>query len=101
MKHFTLNNGTTIRSEKQAAAEFLSVHATHDEIKSDLAELKTVIKDNAAFAWFRHGIALKLQKTSSFDKIGAIRLLRELGASEKQIAKLTKLGTTQRVSLAK
>ena len=101
MKHFTLNNGETIRSEKQAAEAFIIVHAMHDETKSDLATLKTTIKDNDAFEWFRHGVALKVQKTSSFDKIGAIRLLRELGASEKQIAKLTKLGTSQRVSLAK
>ena len=101
MKHFTLNNGTTIRSEKQAAAEFHNVHAMHDETKSDLATLKSAIKDNDGFAWFRHGVALTVQKTSSFDKSGAIKLLRELGATDKQIAKLTKSGETKRVSLAK
>ena len=101
MKHLTLNNGTTIRSEKQAAAEFHNVHAMHDEIKSDLATLKTVIKDNDAFAWFSHGIALKIQKTSSFDKSAAIELLQKLGATDVQIAKLTKTGETKRVSLAK
>ena len=85
MKHLTLNNGTTI----------------HDEIKSDLATLKTVIKDNDAFAWFSHGIALKIQKTSSFDKSAAIELLQKLGATDIQIAKLTKTGETKRVSLAK
>ena len=90
MKHFTLNNGTTIRSEKQAAAEFHNVHAMHDETKSDLATLKTAIKDNDAFEWFRHGVALTAQKTSSFDKSAAIDLLRELGATDQQIAKLTK-----------
>ena len=101
MKHFTLNNGTTIRSEKQAAAEFHNVHAKHDETKSDLATLKSAIKDNDGFAWFRHGVALTVQKTSSFDKSGAIDLLRELGATDQQIAKLTKSGETKRVSLAK
>tara|TARA_R100000306_G_C4366537_1_gene137909 strand:+ start:949 stop:1323 length:375 start_codon:yes stop_codon:yes gene_type:complete len=101
MKHFTLNNGTTIRSEKQAAEEFHNVHAMHDETRSDLATLKTAIKDNDAFSWFRHGVALTVQKTSSFDKSGAIDLLRELGATDKQIAKLTKSGETKRVSLAK
>jgi len=101
MKHFTLNNGATIRSEKQAAAEFHNIHTMHDETKTDLATLKTAIKDNDAFAWFRHGIALTVQKTSSFDKSGAISLLRDLGATDKQIAKLTKSGETKRVSLAK
>mgnify|MGYP003679259091 FL=1 len=101
MKHFTLNDGTTIRSEKQAAEAFIIAHAMHDETKSDLATLKTTIKDNDAFEWFRHGVALKVQKTSSFDKSAAIILLRELGATDKQIAKLTKSGETKRVSLAK
>tara|TARA_R110000765_G_scaffold404968_1_gene501440 strand:+ start:45 stop:350 length:306 start_codon:yes stop_codon:yes gene_type:complete len=101
MKHLTLNNGITIRSEKQAAEAFLIVHAMHDETKSDLATLKTTIKDNDAFEWFRHGVALTAQKTSSFDKSGAIILLRELGATDKQIDKLTKSGETKRVSLAK
>ena len=101
MKHFTLNNGTTIRSEKQAAAEFLSVHATHAKISSDLDTLKSTIKENDAFAWFRHGIALTTPPTKSFDKTGAIRLLRKLGATDNQIAKLTITGKTQRVSLAK
>ncbi len=101
MKHFTLNSGTIIRSEKQAAAEFHNIYAMHDETKSDLATLKTVIKENDAFAWFRHGIALTVQKTASFDKSAAISLLRDLGATEQQIAKLTKSGETKRVSLAK
>jgi hypothetical protein len=100
MKHLTLQNGTTIRSEKQAAAEFFIVHALNEVTKTDLATLKSVIKEND-FAWFRHGISLTMQPTSSFDKVGAISLLRKLGATEKQIAKLTKSGATKRVSLAK
>tara|TARA_R110002012_G_scaffold230077_1_gene402738 strand:- start:525 stop:875 length:351 start_codon:yes stop_codon:yes gene_type:complete len=101
MRHFTLNDGTIIRSEKQAATEFHNVHAMHTETGSDLATLKNVIKDNDAFAWFRHGIALTVQKTSRFDKDAAITLLQKLGATDKQIAALTVNGTTKRVSLAK
>jgi|TARA_R110000764_G_scaffold19346_1_gene50926 hypothetical protein len=101
MRHFILSNGTTVRSEKQAAAEFLSVHAAHAKISSDLDTLKSTIKENDAFAWFRHGIALTTPPTKSFDKTGAISLLRKLGATDKQIAKLTITGKTQRVSLAK
>ena len=101
MKHFTLNDGETIRSEKQAAEAFVIVHAKHDKTKSDLATLKTTIKDNDAFEWFRHGIALTDQPTSSFNKSDAIDLLLKLGATDQQIAKLTKSGKTKRVSLAK
>jgi hypothetical protein len=101
MKHLTLLNGTVIRSEKQAAAEFFTVHASHEVAKTDLATLKSAIKGNAAFEWFRHGIALTMQPTSKFDKAGAIALLEKLGATEKQIAKLTTRSTTQRVEKAK
>ena len=101
MRHITLLNGTIIRNEKQAAAEFFTVHASHEVTKNDLATLKSVIKENDGFAWFRHGIAVKYQPTSSFDKAGAIKLLRKLGVTEKRIDKLTLSGKTKRVSLAK
>ena len=42
MKHFTLNNKTIIRSEKQAAAEFIKIHAKNDKIKEDLSTLKSL-----------------------------------------------------------
>ena len=101
MKHIILNNGTTIRREKQAAEEFITVHELHKEVKNDLDTLKLAIKDNDGFAWYRHGIAVKYQPTVSFDKAGAIKLLRKLGATEDQISKLTTSGKVKRVSLAK
>jgi len=101
MKHLTLLNGAVIRSEKQAAAEFFIVHASHEVAKTDLATLKSVIKENDAFEWYRHGISVKYQPTSKFDKAGAIALLEKLGATEKQIAKLTTHGSAPRVDKAK
>jgi hypothetical protein len=102
MKHIILNNGTTIRSEGQAAAEFITVHADNEKTKSDLGILKTFIKDNAAFAWAIHGITLELKSgTSYFSQDAAKKLLREKGATEEEIDALTIKGTTKRVSLAK
>jgi len=101
MKHVTLNNETIIRSEKQAAAEFVKVHADHDKVKEDLATLKSIIKTNGAFDWFAHGIKLSMQETNSFDKKGAINLLIQLGATEEEIDSLTRKGQTPRVELIK
>jgi len=101
MKHVTLNNETIIRSEKQAAAEFVKVHADNDKVKEDLATLKSIIKTNGAFDWFAHGIKLSMQETNSFDKKGAINLLITLGATEEEIDNLTRKGQTPRVELIK
>lgn len=101
MKHFTLNNKTIIRSEKQAAAEFIKIHAKNDKIKEDLSTLKSIIKTNGAFDWFAHGIKLSMQPTNSFDKKGAIKLLIQLGATEEEIDSLTRKGQTPRVELIK
>jgi len=101
MEHFTLKNGTTIRSEKQAAAEFLKVHADQAKLKADLDTLKDTIKANDAFAWFRHGIKVSVKPTSSFDKEKAITLLKKLGVTDRKIANLTRYGQTKRVELAK
>lgn len=101
MKHFTLNNKTIIRSEKQAAAEFIKIHAKNDKIKEDLSTLKSVIKTNSAFDWAANGIKLSMQPTKSFDQKGAINLLITLGATEEEINNLTRTGKTQRVELAK
>jgi hypothetical protein len=101
MKHLTLLNGATLRSEGQIAEEFFVVHASHAQAKHDLDTLKTVIKENDAFAWYRHGISVKDQPTLKFDKAGAIALLEKLGATQKQIAKLTTIGSAPRVDKAK
>ena len=101
MKNLTLLNGTTLRSEGQLAEEFFVVHASHAQAKHDLDTLKTAIKANDAFEWYRHGISLKDQPTTKFDKAGAIALLEKLGATDKQIAKLTTIGSAPRVDKAK
>ena len=85
MKHITLLNGAIIRNEKQAAAEFFTVHASHEVTKNDLATLKSVIKENDGFAWFKYGVSLTVKTTERFNKDKAISLLSELGATEEQI----------------
>jgi len=93
MKHITLLNGTIIRNEKQAASEFFTVHALHEVTKNDLATLKSVIKENDAIAWFRHGISVHRNKTNDlFDKDEAKKIIKmlsgKLGYSENKTAKL-------------
>jgi len=103
MQHLTLKNETTIRSEKQLAAEFLKIYAEYDQRKIDLSSLKDAIKDiGKPDYWKRHGIQLDMNsKTSSFDKTEAIKLMKEHGVPQEKIDACTKNGTTKKISLSK
>ena len=101
MKHFTLSDDTVIKNTKQVAIEFVRIHAKHADLKKDLDKLKDEIKSHKTYAWAAHNIALSVVPTKSFDKEKAIEMLIDKGATDAEIASLTREGTTQKVRISK
>ena len=101
MKHFILEDGTVLKSEKQTAETFRKLHKKAWFINKDLEACKKIVIENSDHvSWFANGISVTLaEKTSRFNKDKAIKLLEKLGATEKQIADLTKDGTRDVVKI--
>ena len=101
MKHFTLENGTVLKSEKQTAETFRKLHKKAWFINKDVEACKKIVIENSDHvSWYANGISVTLAETTSrFNKNAAIKLLEKLGATEKQIADLTTTGTRDVVKL--
>jgi len=101
MKHFTLENGTVLKSEKQTAEAFRKLHKKAWFVNKDVEACKKIVIENSDHvSWFANGISVTLAETTSrFNKNAAIKLLEKLGATEKQIADLTSTGTRDVVKL--
>jgi|TARA_R100000687_G_C6293386_1_gene92507 tRNA U55 pseudouridine synthase TruB len=91
MKHFTLKNGTVLKSEKQTAEVFKTLHKEAYHINADVKSCKTIMLTNNVFNWFANGIDITIgEKYSSFSQSDAIEMLKEKGATEKEIKSLYK-----------
>jgi len=101
MKHLELKDGVIVRSPKQAAKEFLRLHAEEAQANKDMKRLKTLMSPSDREVWFALGINVSLIPCETFDKAAAIALLLDLGATPEQIESLKQNSEYKRVSLVK